>query len=304
MPTVTSRPPTRLDADGHPVWGFDPGTVVVPHVQAWELLGVGHRCETWLAWSARLWAPVVLKLARPHQVDHGRARQSLAREVAALADNPHPALPRLYADGTGGALPYVLSEYVDGPALDELRTFGWFPRRAVAHLGAQLLGALVPLHARGLAHLDVKPENILVRDRRPVLVDLGSARTFGSPQPPGHPVGTLGWAAPEMEACQPISAGMDLYGVGRVLQAALRPAFGWTRHHPLDTLVAALLRPDPASRPDLQTALDQIADVAGPQARPWPAWVSAPVRTQPGWPAEGGGRSRLARGGHSRGPHR
>ncbi len=266
----------RLDDDELPVWTYRPGETIADGLQAWQRLGVGHRCETWLAWSAPTWSPVVIKLARPHQVDHPRARASLHREQAALHDLVHPGLPRLISAAIDHPLPHLVLEYVDGLALDDLLADqGGLDDRSVALLGAQLLAALVPVHGRGLAHLDVKPENVMVRDGRPVLVDFGSARRIGTRQPPGHPVGTLGWAPPEMEACRPISAAMDVYGVGRVLQACLTPRAG---HRPgptggrLRDLVAKMTSPEPSARPDLPRAVRAIGDVLPRSERPWPAW--------------------------------
>ena len=66
------------DEDGLPVRTCRPGDVlaedpVYGDLRAVEPLGIGRRCETWLVWSTRLWHPAVLKLARPHQVEHPRA---------------------------------------------------------------------------------------------------------------------------------------------------------------------------------------------------------------------------------------
>jgi serine/threonine protein kinase len=275
---VHPQPQPLDDEDGEPVWCRASGQLLVPGVKAWRRLGVGHRNETWLGWSPTLWAPVVVKLPRPHHLDHPRARQSLSREVEALAGNLHPVLPRLYAWQLEGPCPYLLLEYVDGPALDEeLTDHKALHPRSVALLGAQLLTALLPVHARGLAHLDIKPENVMIRDGRPVLVDFGSSRRLGSRQPAGHPVGTLGYAAPEMEACEPISPGMDIYGIGIVLREALgdrQRLRGRGARDRLFGLVAAMTNPDPDDRPDLAAALDWIAALDG-RHRPWPGWVGS-----------------------------
>lgn len=80
------------DLDGLAVWDWAEGCELPGGTFAIERLGVGHRCETWLVWSVSLWAPAVLKAARPHQIHHPRAVKSLRRETAALAGNLHPAL--------------------------------------------------------------------------------------------------------------------------------------------------------------------------------------------------------------------
>src|SRR4029450_2939334 len=101
--------PDRLldDEDGQPLWPYEEGDAMPGGHRAWERLGVGRRCETWLGWSPELWSAAVLKLARPHQADPPRAARTLRREVSALHDNPHPVLPRLYADGTTAAVPWI-----------------------------------------------------------------------------------------------------------------------------------------------------------------------------------------------------
>jgi eukaryotic-like serine/threonine-protein kinase len=210
------------DEDGEPVWSYPENAPMPGGHRAWERLGVGLRCETWLVWSPQLWGPAVVKLPRPHQVAHPRVARSLIREVAALRDNHHPVLPRLYADGVSAIVPYIAVEYVDGPALaDEIDLTGPLCADDVALLGIQVLTGLRTLHRRGLAHVDVKPDNIVLRDGRPVLIDFGSAREIGAKQPAGRPVGTPGYAPPEMEACEPITAAMDVFALGITLREAM-----------------------------------------------------------------------------------
>jgi serine/threonine protein kinase len=263
--------------DGLAVWEFTEGTELAGGNLAIERLGVGMRCETWLVWNPGLWSPAVLKLARPHQVGHPRAVRTLCRETAALTGNLHPSLPRLLTDGTDSPVPYILVEYVDGPALDEeLDENGALAFEEAAVLGAQLLPALTSLHRRGLAHLDVKPDNVVLRDARPVLLDFGTARPLGSSQPADHPVGTPGYAAPEQEACEPVSIAMDLYGLGMVLAEAVTGApiakAAEIPPSPLAPVIRQLLAEEPAERGSTPDVLVALADVAG-DLRPWPDWL-------------------------------
>jgi eukaryotic-like serine/threonine-protein kinase len=277
--------------DGAPVWDCPPGTELPGKHLAWQRLGVGHRCETWLAWSVPLWCPVVIKLARPSQLDQPRTVHSLTREVGALAGATHPALPRLLADGRSAQVPYLVVEYLDGPALDEELDNGPLSSQEVAQLAGPLVAALNHLHERGLAHIDVKPPNVILRDGRPVLIDFGSARPLDSPQARGRPIGSPGYSAPELEAGDPIAATMDMYGLGAVLYESLtgRPAFdpalpAARRPAPaplpvgvqpaLATTVMALLSPNPADRPAPADVLLTVARCSpDPDDRPWPQWA-------------------------------
>jgi serine/threonine protein kinase len=263
--------------DGLPVWVFAESEEIAPGLHAMAELGAGVRCQTWLAWSSRPWAPVVVKLARPHQREDPRAVAGLGREVAALTTARHPALPRIWRDARGESLPHIVLEYVDGPTVaDAVDEAGPMSPTDAAQLGVQLLPALITLHDRGLAHLDLKTENVILRDGRPVLIDLGSSRALGSEQPAGHPVGTAGYAPPDMEACEPVSAQMDLYGVGVVLAEALTgepfPDRAELPHTPLSDVVRRLLADDPRERGTAMRALLDVAAACEP--RPWPCWAS------------------------------
>lgn len=259
---------TAIRTDVAPVWSCPPGSELPGGFLAWKRLRVGSRCETWLAWSVSLWCPTVVKLPRPHQVEHPLAACSLGREVTALRGQAHPALPRLYQDGTSADIPYLAMEYVDGPGLDEeLAAGGPLPEPEVALLGAQLLTGLLALHRRGIALVDLTPRAIILRDQRPIMIDFGSARRIGSALP--NPPATPGYAAPELTRGEPISAGMDLYSLGRILNAALTPS----RRTPLTQLIRRLQHPDPARRPYTHEALTTLAAAIPADLRPWPTWA-------------------------------
>jgi serine/threonine protein kinase len=255
------------EEDGKPVWPWDEGAALPGGTHALARLGVGHRCETWLVWSEPSWCPAVLKVPRPHQVEHPRALRTLQREVGALAGAMHPGLPRLQADGTRKELPHVLVEYVPGLALDEhVEEHGALSPVETALLGVQLLSAAGALHARGLAHLDLKPANVMIFGGRPIVIDFGSAREIGAPQPSGRPIGTLGYAAPEQEECRPISSTMDVYGIGMILAEVTTRLFS-----PL----AGMLEPDPSRRLTVREATLELARAVPGEHRPWPEWVDA-----------------------------
>ncbi|HEU5472482.1 MAG TPA: serine/threonine-protein kinase [Actinophytocola sp.] len=263
--------------DGAPMWSCLQGSKLPGGFLAWDRIGIGPRYETWLVWSVPLWSPAVLKLPRPHQIHHPRVRRSLAREVAALSGNPHPALPRLYTDATGADPPFITTEYIDGPALrEDIAANGPLDEDEVALLGAQLLTGLNALHQRGIAHLDIRPDNVVLRDMRPVLTDFGSARRIGAALPVGHPVGTPGYAAPELAPGARVTVGMDLYALGVTLLEALTggaPTAALPGNSELVGLVRALIDPDPARRPSTPRALTALATAVPDDLRPWPSWA-------------------------------
>jgi serine/threonine protein kinase len=267
--------PTESDiGDGGPGWDPAPGALLVPGLLAWDRMAVGDHRETWLCWSVSLWAPAVVKIVRPAWSRHWT--EALDREVRALGSVAHPAVPRLLGDGRQNSLPHIAVEYLDGPALDEcVEDDGLFPSGDVARLGVLVLGALRALHATGHAHLDISPYNVLLVDRRPRLIDLGASRPLGSELEPGEELGTDGFLAPELVGAPggPVTAAMDVYGIGATLAAILDPA-GDDADELVDRL-ATFTDPDPGRRPGTDLAMSSLIRCAGTAAsRPWPRWAA------------------------------
>ena len=288
-----------------PSWSWSPGDELAPGLLAWALLGDGRRCETWLAWDLGRWCPVAVKLPRPGQ--GARAVAALAREAEVAAAVAHPGIRRLLDDRLDRPLPHLVFEYVEGPTLDDaLADDGPFHPLDVLLVGMQLAAALGHLHGRGLAHLDVKPGNVVLCDGRPVLIDLGLARPVGEPPAGGQRRGSPPWMAPEQVRRLPASPGMDLFALGAVLfelatgtqafdpaddgpaerrwpQLAGPPPPASGRNHEvpaaLDRAIATLLAPDPADRPATASqVLPLLAEAmpvnAAEEDRLWPIWAT------------------------------
>ena len=194
----------------------------------------------------------------------------------------------------------MLTEFLEGPSLRKLlrsrpkRRLGIADAlRTAVHLG----GALAHLHARGYLHLDVKPANVIVTRRRPVLFDLGSARRANG-RKLRSPQGTDAYMAPEQCRARVPSPASDVYGLGVTLyemltgerpfpkgdkaqpfpQLQLEPV-PLRRHLPrapaeLAALVAACLAPDPADRPaSMATLLPALHRLIRSGPRMWPSMI-------------------------------
>ena len=286
-----------------PSWNWPSGHELAPGLLAWALLGDGRRCETWLAWDVGRWCPVAVKAPRPG--GRTRAVAALAREAQVAGPTAHPGIRRLLEARLDQPLPHLVFEYVEGPTLDDaLAEGGPFHPVDVLLAGMQLAAALGHLHGRGLAHLDLKPGNVVLRDGRPVLIDLGLTQPLGQAPAGGHRRGSPPWMAPEQVRRRPASPGMDLFALGAVLYELATgaqafetaddgpperrwpqlagpppPASGRNPEVPaaVDRAVAALLAPDPGDRPA------SAAEVLALLAAAMPAEVAEEDRLWPGW---------------------
>ena len=197
--------------------------------------------------------------------------------LLSLLDSDH--FPKPISSLREGATSVCEMERVDGYPLSDLERF--VVETSPEGARAFLLGCfeiLGELGARGITHRDIRTDNILVRDGRPVLIDFGWAISAEHPYVTPAGLGDAG-RAPE--------GFCDAYAMG----VALTPVFA---HHPeLLHVLAAMTRPSAAERVTDPTALTALVDAGAPS----PAEVAAAVcRIAEQAIASGARRARFRRG--------
>jgi serine/threonine protein kinase len=205
------------------VWGFEEGDEIAPGRYAVRLLGGGRRYEAYLAWDDVLHALVVVKAIRPGQVESLGTLAGMAAEAEALGSLAHPSIVRCFDAVLDGERPHLVLELLDGPRLSTLeRRYGIVVEQLLP-LALQLCSALHYMAARGYAHLDVKPRNIIMSST-PKLIDLSVARRFEDARRTQEPIGTDAYMAPEQSdpaRFGEIEPRTDVWGLGVTLYEAL-----------------------------------------------------------------------------------
>jgi tetratricopeptide (TPR) repeat protein len=242
-----------------------------------ELLGRGGMGEVWKARDPRSGDLVAIKMM-PVANDL-ELIERFEREAKLAATVRHPNVAAVLGCGVERGIRWIAFELVTGGTfrqhLERSRRLDW--REAVAR-GVEIAEAIAAVHARGLVHRDVKPENLLIdAGGRTKLADFGLARPQVSTErltETGAMVGTLEYMAPEqVEGRRDIDGRADLHALGVVLYEALtgsvpfsgvglslarsvlvekpRPPRELEPSIPLalDALVLGLLAKDPAARP-------------------------------------------------------
>ncbi|MDQ3766035.1 MAG: serine/threonine protein kinase [Actinomycetota bacterium] len=201
-------------------WDFEQGDDIVPGRVALRRLGGGHRYEAYLAWDEKLFSLVVVKIVRPDQVDHSSVLRGLAREIRMLDRLNHPVLLRSFDAVLDGPRPHLVLEHLEGPRLSTLlRKYGRLPLEQLLPLALEVCSALHYLSTEEIAHLDVKPSNIIM-GAPPRLIDLSIARTFDEAAALDSAVGTDAYMAPEqceLSASRPPGSAADVWGLGVTL---------------------------------------------------------------------------------------
>ncbi|RVX44115.1 protein kinase-like protein [Nonomuraea polychroma] len=280
-----------------------------------ERLGGGGMGLVWRARDVALHREVALKEVRPpdpsmEEHDPTRARELRARvlrEARALArlNHPHVATIHHIVDPGEQGYPWIVMELVTGGSLQDRLQRGPLTPAEAARLGREVLSALRAAHAVGIQHRDVKPANVLLReDGRSVLTDFGIAavRESTSLTATGSFIGSPEYMAPERINGHEGDPASDLWSLGMLLYVAVEGRHPLRRSTTLATLAAvlnqdvppperagplgpvlqALLRRDPAARPDAETLDRLLASATGsgpgtfPPAPPSPAAHAAP----------------------------
>ncbi|WP_166486087.1 serine/threonine-protein kinase [Jannaschia sp. CCS1] len=105
------------------------------------------------------------------------ARGQFLREARMLADLRHPNVVHVQSLFEENGTAYMAMDFIHGRDLHEDMAGDALPPTRVLDLARDLLGALDYIHAQGVLHRDIKPQNIRIDQfGMPMLIDFGAAR--------------------------------------------------------------------------------------------------------------------------------
>jgi len=254
----------------------------------------------YLAHDARLDRDVAIAVIKTDGLDEqGLAR--VRREAQAMGRlGDHPNIVTIHdvgdeAEGDGRSVPYIVSQYMAGGAVDSLDLP--LPTERTLEIAKGVCRGLAHAHKHDVVHRDLKPGNVwLSADGTAVLGDFGLAVALEQSRLTMHGmlVGTVAYMPPEQALGSETTARADLYSLGCMLYELItgRPPFvsdnpsavisqhintppvapSWHAEscpQELEDIVLRLLAKDPGERPasadEVLSLLDRV-DPAGKAA--------------------------------------
>jgi beta-lactam-binding protein with PASTA domain/predicted Ser/Thr protein kinase len=207
MDTTLARPPVGRLLDGR--------------YRVESLIATGGMATVYLGTDTRLDRTVALKIMHAELANDEDFVRRFVGEARSVARLSHPNVVGVYDQGADGRTLYLAMEYVPGRTLrDLLNERGSLPPREALDIMEGVLGGLGAAHAAGLAHRDVKPENVLLTAEHDVKVaDFGLARMLAgtSQTKTGMLIGTAAYLAPEQVSRGVADARTDVYAAGVML---------------------------------------------------------------------------------------
>jgi serine/threonine-protein kinase len=280
-------------------------------------LGAGGMATVYLAEDLKHHRKVAVKVLRP-DLAATLGSERFLREIEVAARLQHPHILALHDSGEADGFLYYVMPFIEGVSLRErLAEQGELPVSDALRILTELVEALAYAHGQGVVHRDLKPDNIMLSGRHPLVMDFGIAKAVSEATgrqtltTAGVALGTPAYMAPEQATADPhVDHRADLYAIGVIgyelltgqppftgmsaqqilaAQVTESPAPISTRRPTvapvLDALLMRCLQKRPADRPQRAEEILQVLEtLATPSAGLTPTAARPVLRaTQDGW---------------------
>jgi serine/threonine-protein kinase len=197
-------------------------------------------------------ARFAVKMLHPSLSTDNRVVQRFFREARIGDTASHPAIVKVYDDGVDDSAVFLVLELLSGETLDErrARAGGKLPPGEVVRIAMELVDVLDAVHAAGIVHRDVKPQNVFLTEGGELkLLDFGTARMEEDDEAPisaeGLVIGTPSFMSPEQARGERdvIDGRSDVWSLGATLFMALSGEYVHPERDAHQRLLATAMRP-------------------------------------------------------------
>jgi serine/threonine protein kinase len=225
-----------------------------------DRLGVGGFSSVWLFRDDELRSDVAVKALADNWSQREDIRERFLEEARILRASDSDHVVRVYDIGEADGTPYFVMTYADRGTVADLLTEGRLPLERVVPIVMQAGDGLAVLHARGVVHRDIKPQNLLLASdglgrERVMVADLGVAKALIHASGLTQVVGTPAYMAPEQAIGGGIDERADVHGLAAVAYHLLTGHVA--RSGGVRDLTTAKLPPPPSAFVEVSPDVDE-----------------------------------------------
>jgi len=272
--TAVPREARFCPSCGSPTARLSPGETLDGKYEILDKIGEGGMGEVFRARHLHLDEIRIIKVTKPDALAEGPEPRRFQQEARLATLVRHPNVAALYdfsrlPDGSY----YMVWEYIDGITLEEwLRRHGPLPLARALDVARQVLDGLSQIHAQGIVHRDLSPDNILLSEApdgrlHAKIIDLGIAKRVTAESlrmtSSGMFMGKLKYCSPEQAGAlapgESVDHRSDLYSFGVLFYEMLMGKAPFEGETPESYLGKHLHTPPP----DLDTS--RLPPLVGPR---------------------------------------
>lgn len=207
--------------------------IEIPGYTLKRKLGQGGMAAVFLAIQESFGREVAIKIMAPSLAKEADFATRFLREARTMAGLSHPNIIVVHDVGTSGNLHYYAMALHKGGDLTQRIRGGGVTTQEALRITRQIADALAYAHEQGIVHRDIKPDNVLFRERddAAILTDFGIAKSLNNDDnqltQAGSTVGTPKYMSPEQARGKSVDGRADLYSLGCVFYEMLtgRPPY-------------------------------------------------------------------------------
>lgn len=277
MPAVEQHPIREVDFDAtaSDLDALQPGTTLDGKYQIKQLIGTGGMGSVYLAHHLQIDKDVSIKVLHPRYAADPEGLKRFQREARIISGLRHRNIMLNYAFGHVNGLVYMVTEFVEGKSLGAIvRSEGPLPPAQALPLLLQICDAMIYAHEHDVFHRDLKPDNVIVVETTPILIDFGLAKLLDGTDGQrltrtGEVVGDPHYMSPEQAQGQQLDKRSDVYSFGCLMYEVLTGEQPFVADSPVAVLMKQISEhpaPFPAHR-KLPSALEAIVFTAMSKSR-------------------------------------
>ena len=238
-------------------------------------IGVGGMGEVFEATDIKLKRKVAIKVLPPAFSKNRDYLYRFEREAQSIAALKHQHIVTLYSMEQQDQLHFLTMELVDGNKLTSIIDTDGLPLQRLYNWAESIVGGVASAHQSGIAHRDLKPDNIMIDENNEIkILDFGLAKLMSSEMVDetitvsqqevsevGKIFGTIPYMSPEQTEGQNIEVSSDIFSLGIILYEMATGKHPFRRPTQAATISAILTHTPPSVdsiRPELNFEFSQI----------------------------------------------